>query len=345
MKTITFRLFATVITLAAVTTTTTINAQRRSTGSSGSTEVREKSSDERRGAIREKSESRDNAFEKKATERTIKNNSEINRKTKSQRDEEQKGNSDISTRTNQSRQSNYSAIANNVNEHSGRENRSSVHSNNASSNNSENSARSGRVSGVTNRERYHLNDNDERYRVNSNYRGSNNNWTPELRGNYKSNKGNLKSGYNYHWENSWEHYRWNHNSWKNYYSYYDRYSYRHHKNYYHHPYYGHVIRRFINRPTIFIHNHNRYYSYDGHFFRYRPGVGYILVDIPFGMTFEYLPDDFERVYINGYLYFRVGNLFFENTRTGYQLVHYPERYFAYDNDFCNEGFSFEIRIN
>jgi hypothetical protein len=84
----------------------------------------------------------------------------------------------------------------------------------------------------------------------------------------------------------------------------------------------------------------KYYCYDGFFFRYRSGVGYVLVDIPFGMDFEYLPDEYERVYVNGYLYFRVGNLFFEGTGYGFRLVHYPERYYAYNEGFCNEGFRF-----
>jgi hypothetical protein len=58
------------------------------------------------------------------------------------------------------------------------------------------------------------------------------------------------------------------------------------------------------------------------------------------MSFEYLPNDFEQVNINGFLYFRIGNLFFERTNYGFQLVHYPERYFAYDDGYRNEGFRF-----
>lgn len=161
--------------------------------------------------------------------------------------------------------------------------------------------------------------------------------------NHKSYK--FYTTYNYnsykHWDRGWEHYRWSHNSWRDYYSGYHQYSYRYHKYYYHHNFYGHVIRRFVFAPQVFVHNHIRYYNYDGHFFRYYNRVGYVLVDIPFGLAFDYLPYDYEEVYINGYLYFRVGNLFFEHTNLGFQLVHYPERYYAYNNDYRNEGFYFE----
>jgi hypothetical protein len=108
-----------------------------------------------------------------------------------------------------------------------------------------------------------------------------------------------------------------------------------------HPRYGHVIRKFVYRPNIFVHNNSRYYCYDGHFFRYFRGVGYVLVDVPFGIVFDAVPHGYERVYINGYLYLRVGNLFFEYTDFGFRLVHYPERYYAYDDGYRNEGYYFE----
>ena len=71
------------------------------------------------------------------------------------------------------------------------------------------------------------------------------------------------------------------------------------------------------------------------------GIGYVLVDLPYGLTFSYLPHGYETVYINGYLYFRVGNLFFEYSDYGFQLVHYPERYYAFDNDYHNDGYYFD----
>ena len=63
--------------------------------------------------------------------------------------------------------------------------------------------------------------------------------------------------------------------------------------------------------------------------------------MPYGFSFEYLPGNYERVYINGYLYFRVGNLFFEYANQGFRLVHYPERYLAYETGYSNGGYYFE----
>lgn len=378
MKTITVRLLATIITLAAVTTSFTINAQRRSTGSAASTEVAEKSTDERRNSVQEKSSSVENAYERRATERTVRTQVESNNRATTQRNEPKPANSNNTVQNRQSAQTALQMESRRASEATERESRSAVKSTSSrgyesvsgtaerqisreqnsgertvgsavrssrESYSSTSNSRSERVSEVNNRKRYQLNENDERYRVNNNYKGSKTNWTSEMRKDHKHNHKNLKSGYNNHWDNSWQNYCWNHNSWYNYYSYYDRYSYCNHKYYYHHAYYGHVIRRFVVQPVVFTHNHYRYYCYDGHFFRYRPGVGYILVDIPYGMTFEYLPNDYERVYINGYMYFRVNNLFFEYTHEGYQLIHYPERYYAYDANYCNNGFSFSIHLN
>ncbi|NCB06733.1 MAG: hypothetical protein EOM73_01055 [Bacteroidia bacterium] len=198
------------------------------------------------------------------------------------------------------------------------------------------------------REIYRHNDNDQRYIPNKNYNGSDRYWSNNYRpGNmyYNHNNSDFYRKYDYrtynHWDRSWERYRWDLNSWRDYYSGYNPYSFRYHKHYYHHPVYGHVIRGFGYKPLIFIHNNHKYYCHNGHFFRFRRGVGYVLVDVPFGIVFERLPYGPERVYVNGYLYFRVGNLFFELSDYGYLLVHYPERYFAYNHDFRNEGYYFD----
>ncbi len=192
---------------------------------------------------------------------------------------------------------------------------------------------------------YQLDKNDRRYSVNRNYKGNDQNWSGRYRSNnrhYNQFDRDYFRHYDYrkynHWNHQWENYRWNYNSWIDYYNGYHPRSYMYHRNYYHHPVYGHVIRKFVHRPVIFVHNHHRYYDYDGHLFRFYRGVGYVLVDVPFGLVVEYLPAGYEQVYINGYLYFRVGNLFFENTDLGFRLVHYPERYYAYNDDFYNEGY-------
>ena len=189
---------------------------------------------------------------------------------------------------------------------------------------------------IDNKSFYRHDNNDRRYTPNNNYHGSNNYWSNNYRPKnmyYNHNNRNFYKKYNYwsynHWDRRWENYRWNVLSWRDYYSGYNPYSYRYNKYYYHHPLYGDVIKRFVYRPNIFVHNHHSYYCYDGHFFRFVRGVGYVLVDLPFGLVFEQLPNGYDRVYINGYLYFRIGNLFFENTNFGYRLVHYPDRYYSY----------------
>lgn len=379
MKTIKFRLLATIITLAAVlAATNTTKAQRRSENSSDNNEkVRE----ERSNTVREKNNSRDRAYEKNAEIRKVNSQREVTRNPRKQ-DENLKstGNRQEYSRA----QPNKKENKNEKRDRSGyndktdyqsaskqmiQRNREYIHGNSekaknesrsterARNNNSDNrdqykynnentnNDRAGRTSGVTNREKYRLDNDEERYRPNRNFSGSDKYWSADIRDNHHNHGNKVKKGHYNHWDHNWEYYRWNVNSWCNYYSYYDPYSYRNYRYYYHHPHYGHVIRKFSARPMVFIHNHHKYYCYDGHFFSYRPGIGYILVDMPFGVTFAMIPDNYDTVYINGYMYYRVGNLFLEYTPAGYQLVHYPERYYAYDDHYINGGISFEFSIN
>lgn len=332
MKTMKFRLLATIITLAAVITATSnpVNAQRRSTTGSTNNEKVENTRTANKTNVEKKSTFREVAKEPQAERRSVKNNQEVRRSNTPVSNEKSRESARVDSRSgeNFSHKSTRNESGNKLNEKQAGE-RERTYSIRTSSNNYA--------------ERYNHNTNDVRYSSSREYKGSNKYWSPEYRNDSRENKKNYGDFYynNYkHWERSWENYRWNHNSWRNYYGYYNPYSYRNHKHYYHHHYYGHVIRRFVHKPQIYIHNHTRYYCYDGYFFRYRSGVGYVLVDIPFGMAFEYLPNDYERVYINGYLYFRVGNLFFERTNYGFLLVHYPERYYAYNDGYHCEGFRF-----
>ncbi|QGY42868.1 hypothetical protein GM418_04115 [Maribellus comscasis] len=240
-----------------------------------------------------------------------------------------------------------SAVKSNRNDRSpsGRE-KSATYRSNSTRNTHNNNVR--RTTGINSREKYRLDTNDKRYTPNRDYRGSKQVWNKSRRPgnmNYNNRDRGYYKNYNYsnhkHWDRSWERYRWNFYSWRDYYHGYNPYSYRYHRHYYHHPVYGHVIRRFVYSPSIFVYNHNRYYCYDGHFFRFFRGIGYVLVDVPFGVVFDALPHEYERVYINGYLYFRVGNLFFEFTDLGFRLVHYPERYYSFDDGYRNDGYYFE----
>lgn len=210
---------------------------------------------------------------------------------------------------------------------------------------SANYSRRGISTSASSRSKYRINRDDRHYKPNNEYRGSSKTWSNSNRPNkmnYNSNSAKFYNKYNYnrykHWDRSWERYSWNYNSWRDYYYGYNPYSYRFNKYYYHNSFYGDVIRRFISPPLVFVHNNRRYYSYNGHFFNYYRGVGYVLVELPYGFEFDYMPSGYERVYINGYLYFRVGNLFFEYSNYGFQLVHYPERYYADNNIYQNEGY-------
>ncbi len=360
-----FRLLAMIITLAAVTATTT-NAQRRSTSDSKNEKRVESTRTGNKSNIERKSANHDDLKESRATSTSVKRISEVKRNAnsgngakhnkvsqKNDYTKQHNGRSNGQNYPNNSAQTtneNRKRVTNKPDQRKGKVNstsdntrRSTGYSVDDNRNNyKQNSERKSNVI-RSKTERYNLNTNDVRYRPTRDYKGKDKYWTSDFR-NENRNLYNHGHKFNYnkynHWDHMWEGYRWNHNSWVNYYSFYNPYSYRNNKYYYHHNYYGHVMRKFEYRPQIYIHNNVKYYCYDGNFFRYHKGVGYVLVDMPFGMTFNYLPKDYEKVYINGYLYYRVGNVFFEHTNYGFQLVHYPERYFSYNDGYHNEGFRF-----
>ena len=367
-----FRLLATIITLAAViTATNSTNAQRRSTATSTNNEKVENNRSGNKSNIEKKSTFREIAKQPQTNNRSVKSSQEVKRHNSPTNKGKRSESGQTSARSGGNNKSDRSAAVSKSNQNvntdrertgkgtyneskdlksnsdravaktSDMSRRSTGYTTDSKSNDSEryNSNRT-RTGNIT--ERYNHNADDIRYKPNREYKGSDKYWSSDFRGDKRNNnyKGNQKYHNYKHWDRNWENYRWNHNSWRKYYGYYNPYSYRNHKHYYHHNYYGHVIRRFVHRPQIYIHNHTRYYCYDGFFFRYRSGIGYVLVDVPFGMTFEFLPNDYERVFVNGYLYFRVGNLFFERSNNGYQLVHYPERYFTYNNDYYSGGYRF-----
>lgn len=387
MKTTTIRLFATMITLAAVITITSTPAiaQRRSTGRSTADSGVLKSDESRKRTVQKRSTFRQNdkvdrtprAGEIKRTSHAQRNSkSSVSSRSRTSKASPKRVSTHTSTTTRTGRsvsgrtapksregykeKSNFRSTRSNgslsaanrrassksVNSRHSTSTRTSNHRTKGSGNSYalSDSGRRETSSSSSRREKYHLNKSDKRYAPNTNYRGSNKTWSESNRPasmNYNYNSYNYYTTYNYynqnHWNHQWENYRWNYNSWHDYYYGYNPYSYRYNQYYYYDSYYGDVIRRFVYQPTVFVHNFRRYYSYNGHFFRYYSGVGYVLVDIPFGFSFEYLPANYERVYINGYLYFRVGNLFFEYSARGFQLVHYPERYYAYDDGYQNDA--------
>ena len=371
MKATTFKLFATIITLAAITITTTVPAQAQRRGGEGGAEKREAPKRSSRSEVKTKSASKtyrqstpqrsDRSVRSSNRTTTSRNSANVrssNRKYNDSRSSNREVHRENSSNKNYKSQKETTRSSADVyrkdqpqraDQYRGREatrQPSRTYTNSRRSNQGVANRRGTSRNSVSDTRRSHNVDrNDKRFTPNKSYRGSSRQWSSRNRPkamNYNHRDRKYYSNYNYHknrhWDRRWEHYRWNHNSWRDYYGGYNPYSYRYHKYYYYNNHYGHVIRKFVYRPTVFVHNHNRYYCYDGHFFRYHRGIGYVLVNLPFGFSFERLPYGYEQVHINGYLYFRVGNLFFESSALGFSLVHYPDRYYAYNDDYYNEGY-------
>ena len=120
--------------------------------------------------------------------------------------------------------------------------------------------------------------------------------------------------------------RKNWNSRENHKEYHPQYSnrYKHQtSNYFEHPKYGRVYERFDRNPVVFHHDRDDYYYYGNHFYSYRRGVGYCVVEPPRHVYFRQLPVDCERVYVNGNIFFRNGDLYFQLSPRGYALVNLP----------------------
>lgn len=103
-----------------------------------------------------------------------------------------------------------------------------------------------------------------------------------------------------------------------YYSRYDRDQFC-----YEHPRYGRVYTRLMGSPVVFHHNRDDYYYYGNHFYTYRRGIGYCVIEPPREMYFSTLPVECERVYVNGHIFFRNGDLFFQLSPRGYAIVSSP----------------------
>jgi hypothetical protein len=84
--------------------------------------------------------------------------------------------------------------------------------------------------------------------------------------------------------------------------------------------YGHVVREFNNRPIILKSGVNSFYLSDGYLYRYHSGVGYVWMDRPHTIYFQYMPSYARRVIIHGNIYFKIGNSYFEKTVHGFRLI-------------------------
>lgn len=94
-------------------------------------------------------------------------------------------------------------------------------------------------------------------------------------------------------------------------------------NYYDHPRYGRVYQRFDHNPFVFNSNRGNYYYYGNHFYNYRQGIGYCMIEPPLNIFFRRLPFECERIFLNGAEFFRNGDLFFQLSPRGYVIVPSP----------------------
>ena len=94
-------------------------------------------------------------------------------------------------------------------------------------------------------------------------------------------------------------------------------------NYFNHPKYGRVYQRFDNNPIVFSYDRGNYFYFGNQFYTYRKGIGYCVVEAPRNTYFKHLPIDFTRVYVNGNVLYRNGDLFFRMSSRGYQIVPSP----------------------
>jgi hypothetical protein len=105
--------------------------------------------------------------------------------------------------------------------------------------------------------------------------------------------------------------------------YRQKYSVKNRVNYYEHPRYGRVYERFDYSPVVFHSSRDDYYYYGDHFYVYKRGVGYCVAEPPRSSYFKRLPVECERVYVNGNVFFRHGELFFQLSPRGYVMVSAP----------------------
>ncbi len=98
---------------------------------------------------------------------------------------------------------------------------------------------------------------------------------------------------------------------------------KNHNRCYHHPRYGNVVMRFTTPPVMIRHNQGHYYYSGGHYYRYRPHIGYIRINAPYSTCFHELPYGWRRFAFNGHIYYTAGDLYFVKYRRGFRLVSRP----------------------
>ncbi len=167
--------------------------------------------------------------------------------------------------------------------------------------------------------------NSERYsdsrKQNKAYRNSDNRYQKNDKRHYKNDRRYHKNERSYHHKRDAH---WDRNKHKSYY-YYKKYGHKHYRydrRYeYNHPRYGHVYKRFYSKPVrVRHHHHGDFYFYGGHYYRHHRGVGYVRVEFPSHLVFDYLPFECEQVWVGPNAYFQYGDMVFERCDHGFRLA-------------------------
>ncbi|MHA7110136.1 hypothetical protein ACRTDU_08430 [Sunxiuqinia elliptica] len=167
--------------------------------------------------------------------------------------------------------------------------------------------------------------NSERY---SDSRKQNNAYRNSDKRYYKNDNRYHKNDKRYHKnERSYHHKRdahWDRHKHKSYY-YTKKYGHKHYRydrRYeYNHPRYGHVYKRFYSKPVrVRHHHHGDFYFYGGHYYRHHRGVGYVRVEFPSHLVFDYLPFECEQVWVGPNAYYQYGDMVFERCDHGFRLA-------------------------
>ena len=106
---------------------------------------------------------------------------------------------------------------------------------------------------------------------------------------------------------------------------------------YRHPHHGVVVKRFVHTPIVVNARHSRYYYCDGFYYKHVPRVGYIGIDMPYGVIVRELPIRHRRIVLNGSPYYFSGGMFFIRAGFGFRLVAPPvdrvEYAWLYNDDY------------
>jgi hypothetical protein len=81
--------------------------------------------------------------------------------------------------------------------------------------------------------------------------------------------------------------------------------------------------KYARHARVFRRDCGDYYYYQGNFYRYHPSLGYFIINFPADVIFTFLPAGYEEIYIDGRLYFRYGDIYFEYTPEGYRIIPRP----------------------